>query len=184
MAIVRRILHKIKRLYTSPVASTPCDHVEYYRALGTKIGENVSLIEPVSPVIFSSEPYLVTIGDDTTISFDTVFVTHDAATRVIRHLPDGDPETVVYGPITVGKNCFIGCRSIILPNVTIGDNSIIGAGSVVNRSIPANSVAAGNPCRVICSLDEYREKHKEDFLYMVSLDYDSKRKYLENLFLK
>lgn len=164
--------------------NTVFSEINQFRALGTKIGENVSLIKPISPVIFSSEPYLVTIGDNTTVSFDVVFVTHDASTRVIRHLPDGDPETVVYGPITVGKNCFIGCRSIILPNVTIGDNSIIGAGSVVNRSIPVNSVAAGNPCRVICTLDEYREKHKEDFLYMVSLDYDSKRKYLENLFIQ
>lgn len=152
--------------------------INQFRALGTKIGENVSLIEPISPVIFSSEPYLVTIGDNTTVSFDVVFVTHDASTRVIRHLPDGDPETVVYGPITVGKNCFIGCRSIILPNVTIGDNCIIGAGSVINRSIPANSVAAGTPCRVICTLDEYREKHKEDFLYMVSLPYEVKKKFL------
>ena len=182
MAMIRRVLHKIKKLLHPPVSTAPCDPVDYYRALGTKIGNNVSLIEPVSPVIFSSEPYLVTIGDDTTVSFDTVFVTHDAATRVIRHLPDGDPETVVYGPINVGKNCFIGCRCVVLPNVTIGDNSIISTGSVVNRNIPANSVAAGNPCKVICTLDEYREKHKEDFLYMVSLDYESKRKYLKNLF--
>ena len=160
------------------------DVIANYSNLGTIVGENVSFIEPISPVIFSSEPYLVSIGDNTTISFDVVFVTHDAATRVIRHLPDGNPETVIYGPISVGKNCFIGCRSVILPNVTIGDNSIIGAGSIVNRSIPANSVAAGNPCRVICTLDEYREKHKDDFLYMVSLDYKNKRRYLENLFNK
>ena len=50
---------------------------------------------------------------------------------------------------------------IILKGVTIGDNCIIGAGSVVSRSIPANSVATGNPCRVVCSLDEYYEKRKE-----------------------
>lgn len=74
--------------------------------LGAKLGENVSIIEPVSPVIFSSEPYLVSIGDNTTISFDVVFVTHDASTRVIRHLPDGNSETVIYGPIEVGCNCL------------------------------------------------------------------------------
>lgn len=181
MAIVKRLLRKIRKPFHT-VAPTPCDPIAHYRSLGVKIGDNVSIIEPVSPVIFSSEPYLVSIGDNTTISFDVAFVTHDAATRVIRHLPDGNPETVIYGPISVGNNCFIGCHSVILPNVTIGDNSIIGAGSVVNRSIPANSVAAGNPCKVICTLDEYREKHKDDFLYMVSLDHESKRKYLKNLF--
>lgn len=160
------------------------DIIGHYQNLGVRIGKNVNIISPTSPVIFSSEPYLVSIGDNTTISFEVAFVTHDAATRVIRHLPDGNPETVIYGPINIGKNCFIGCRSTIFPNVTIGDNSIIGAGSIVNRSIPANSVAAGNPCRVICTLDEYRTKHKTDFLYMVSLDYESKRNYLEKLFLQ
>jgi len=181
MKSLRHYIQKLKSIY-NPHIKEQEDPITCFRSLGVKIGNNVSLISPISPVIFSSEPYLVSIGDNTTISFDVAFVTHDAATRVIRHLPDGDPETVIYGPISVGNNCFIGCRSVILPNVTIGDNSIIGAGSVVNRSIPANSVAAGNPCRVICTLDEYREKHKDDFLYMVSLDYDSKRRYLENLF--
>ena len=149
-----------------------------YRSLGVKIGRNVSIIGPVSPVIFSSEPYLVSIGDNTTISFDVVFVTHDASTRVIRHLPDGNPETVIYGQIEVGSNCFIGCRTTILPNVKIGDNSIIGACSLVNRDIPSNVVAAGNPCKVICTLDDYRMKHENDFLFMVSLPYDEKKAYL------
>ena len=139
------------------------------------VGKNCEFI---GKVCFGSEPYLITIGDNTTISFDTVFVTHDASTRVIRNLPDGNKETVIYKPIKVGKNCFVGCRSIILPGVTIGDNAIIGAGSLVNKDIPANSVAAGVPCKVICSLDEYREKHKDDFLYMVSLPYNEKKEYL------
>jgi len=52
-------------------------------------------------------------------------------------------------PITVGSNVWIGGNVIVLPGVTIGDNCVIGAGSVVNRDIPANSLAVGNPCRVI-----------------------------------
>ena len=116
-------------------------------------GKNVSIVGQAN---FGSEPYLITIGDNTTISFDCAFVTHDAATRVIRNLPDGNPETVIYGPINIGQNCFIGCRSVVLPGVTIGDNCIIGAGSIVNKDIPSNSVAAGIPCKIICSIDEYR----------------------------
>ncbi len=154
---------------------------DYYRSIGMKVGENVSFI---SPPHTSSEPYLISIGDNTTISFEVAFVTHDAATRVIRHLPDGDPETVIYGYISVGKNCFIGCRTTILPNVTIGDNTIIGACSLVNQSIPSGVVAAGNPCKVICTIDEYREKHKDDFLYMVSMPYDEKKAYLLKLYSK
>lgn len=139
------------------------------------LGKNVQIIGGAN---FGSEPYLITIGNDTTVSFDCAFVTHDAATRVIRNLPNQNKETVIYGPITIGKNCFIGCRSVILPNVKIGDNCIIGAGSIVNRDIPSNTVAAGSPCRPICSLDEYIEKHKDDFMYIVHKPVEEKKKIL------
>lgn len=52
-------------------------------------------------------------------------------------------------PITIGNNVWIGGGAIVLPGVSIGDNSVIGAGSVVTKDVPANVVAAGNPCRVI-----------------------------------
>ena len=52
-------------------------------------------------------------------------------------------------PVTIGDNVWIGGNVTILPGVTIGDNVTIGAGSVVTHDIPANVVAAGNPCRVI-----------------------------------
>lgn len=56
-------------------------------------------------------------------------------------------------PVTIGKNVWIAGGSVILPGVTIGDNTTIGAGSVVTKSIPANCLAAGNPCKVIKYLD-------------------------------
>lgn len=60
-------------------------------------------------------------------------------------------------PVEIKDNVWIGGGSIILPGVTIGENSVIGAGSVVNRSIPANCVAVGNPCKVIrCFENEER----------------------------
>ena len=55
-----------------------------------------------------------------------------------------------YGvPIKIGNNVWLGGNVSVLPGVSIGDNSVIGAGSVVNCDIPKNSVAVGNPCRVI-----------------------------------
>ncbi len=57
-------------------------------------------------------------------------------------------------PITVGHNVWIGANVTVLPGVTIGDNSVIGAGSVVNKDIPANVVAVGNPCRVLRKITE------------------------------
>ena len=177
MILKKLINHLLKRTH-----STYNDSIASLQQKGAQIGKNVAFIPPISPVIFSSEPYL--IKDNTTISFEVVFITHDAATRVIRHLPNGNPETVIYGAIEVGKNCFIGARTTILPNVKIGDNTIIGACSLVNRNIPSNVVAAGNPCKVICTLDEYQEKHKKDFLYMVSLPYEEKKEYLTKHFKK
>lgn len=56
--------------------------------------------------------------------------------------------------ITIGDNVWIGGSSVICPGVTIGDNCVIGAGSVVTRDIPAWSVAAGNPCRVLRRITE------------------------------
>lgn len=55
-------------------------------------------------------------------------------------------------PIIIGNNVWIGAQVCVLPGVTIGDNCVIGAGSVVNKDIPAGSLAAGNPCRVIRKL--------------------------------
>lgn len=52
-------------------------------------------------------------------------------------------------PVTIGNSVWIGGNVTILPGVTIGDNCTIGAGSVVPHDIPANSVAVGNPCKVI-----------------------------------
>lgn len=59
--------------------------------------------------------------------------------------------------IRIGRNVFIGTNSIVLKGVEIGDNSIIGAGSIVTRSIPANVIAAGSPCRVLRALPEGSE---------------------------
>lgn len=56
-------------------------------------------------------------------------------------------------PITVGDNVWFGANVSVLPGVTIGDNCVIGAGSVVNKDIPPNSLAVGNPCKVIRTID-------------------------------
>ncbi|BAC89759.1 sugar O-acetyltransferase [Gloeobacter violaceus] len=56
-------------------------------------------------------------------------------------------------PVTIGDNVWLGGKAIVCPGVTIGQNTTIGAGSVVVKSIPANVIAAGNPCRVLRHLD-------------------------------
>lgn len=62
---------------------------------------------------------------------------------------------IEYGsPIKIGDNVWIGGGVIITPGITIGDNVVIGAGSVVTKDIPPNTVAVGNPCRVIKKIEE------------------------------
>lgn len=68
----------------------------------------------------------------------------------------------IFLPITVGNNVWFGSNVTVLGGVTIGDNSVIAAGSVVTRNIPANSFAAGVPCKVIRELNE-KDKEKYPF---------------------
>ncbi len=76
-----------------------------------------------------------------------------AGERLALKCPDGEKRRLCYAlPVHIGDNCWICANVTILPGVTIGDGCVIGAGSVVTRSIPANSFAAGNPCRVIRTL--------------------------------
>ena len=70
------------------------------------------------------------------IAFDARILSHDMVRNLNAHT-------------WIGKNCFIGGRSLILPGVTIGDSCIVGAGSVVTRSVPPNSIVVGNPAKVI-----------------------------------
>lgn len=96
----------------------------------------------------------VTFGDNVFIAPNCCFST---AGHPIDFVQRNEGLEFAY-PIKVGNNVWIGAGVIVLPGVTIGDNSIIGAGSVVNKDIPANVIAVGNPCRVL------REITKEDSL--------------------
>ena len=83
-------------------------------------------------------PIGVHIGSQTYIAFEARILTHDMTRGLYLHT-------------RIGKNCFIGGRSLILPGVEIGDNSVVGAGSVVTRSVPPRSLVVGNPARIIRS---------------------------------
>ena len=90
----------------------------------------------------------ITIGDDTLIGGNVLITDSDWHQIDPGERLEGRGQ-VALAEVKIGRNVFIGTRSIVLKGVTIGDNSIIGAGSVVTRDIPPNVIAAGNPCRVI-----------------------------------
>ena len=62
-------------------------------------------------------------------------------------------------PVRIGRNCWLGAGVIVVPGVAIGDNTVVGAGSVVTRDLPANAVAAGNPCRVLREIGEHDRQY-------------------------
>lgn len=78
-------------------------------------------------------------------------------------------------PVTIEDNCWIGAGCTICPGVTIGKNSVIGAGSVVTKDIPANSVAAGNPCKVIREINEHDKKYYYRDREILQEDLDEER---------
>lgn len=80
----------------------------------------------------------VHVGAYSYVAFESRILTHDRTRGLYLHT-------------RVGRNCFVGGRSLILPGVEIGDNCVIGAGSIVTRSVPSGSVVAGNPARILRS---------------------------------
>ena len=87
---------------------------------------------------------------------------HDITCMMFNYMDKEHHYKIRQGEITIGNNVFIGAGSRILYDVTIGDNVIIGAGSLVNKSIPSGTVAAGVPCKVIGSFEEYQRKMVKD----------------------
>lgn len=128
--------------------------VRRLRQQGAKIAPDCRIIGKPH---FGSEPYLIEIGHHVTISADCMLITHDGATWVFRDQPRYQ-HVISFGAIRILDNCFIGARSVILPGVTIGPNAVVGAGSLVNKDVLPGTVVAGNPARVICTIEEYAEK--------------------------
>jgi len=126
--------------------------IAYARKKGVKIGGDCRIYIKE----WGSEPFLISIGDRVTITSGVRLVTHDGSTWLVRD--ENNNRYQKYAPITIGSNVFIGLNTIVMPGVTIGDNVVIGAGSVVTKDIPMNSIAVGNPARIISTYDKFHHK--------------------------
>lgn len=119
---------------------------------GSKItlGENVG----ISGSTINAD-ICVTIGDNTIIGSGCLITDSDSH-------PILAAERLMYDynkftkskPIVIGKNVFIGARSIVMKGVTIGDGAVIGAGSVVTKDVPANAIVAGNPAKIVKMIEQ------------------------------
>ena len=126
--------------------------LSYARYLGVQVGEGCRIYTKN----WGSEPFLISIGDRVTVTSSVIFLTHDGSTWLIRN--SNGIRYQKYKKIVVGNDVFLGVNTIIMPGVLIGSNVVIGAGSVVTKSIPDNSVAVGNPARVIQTFEQYCNK--------------------------
>ena len=120
------------------------------------MGENCYIFEPKSVNIDLFRPWLLSIGNNVVICAKTTILTHDYSHTVLctkygQNIGDAKP-------VSIGNNVFIGIGTMIVMGTEIGDNVIIGAQSVVHGKIPDNCVVAGNPAKVICTLEEYYNK--------------------------
>ena len=133
--------------------------ISYLRGKAVSIGEGCTFYTPHTQVIDLTRPELITIGNKVKIVQGCTILTHGFDWCVLRELYPGKIFGSA-GEVKICDNVFIGARSIILKNTVIENNCVIGAGSVVTKNIPANSVAAGNPARVIMSIEELYDKYK------------------------
>ncbi|HOW08740.1 MAG TPA: acyltransferase [Bacteroidales bacterium] len=144
MMILKSIIQNLR--YFLLVFLSSESKIRYLRKQGMKIGKNCHF----QTINFSTEPYLIEIGDHVAITSGTKFITHDGGMWCFLHeIPNGD----FFGKIKIGNNVHIGASCIILPNTIIGNNSMVGAGSVVRGKFPDNSVIIGNPARKITDLN-------------------------------
>jgi acetyltransferase-like isoleucine patch superfamily enzyme len=121
-------------------------HGGFYR-----FGENCFIL---SESIFT-DPAYTSIGNNVRIA-GAWLSGHDGSINMINQAYGRKLDAV--GPITIHDDVFIGRGATILPGVSIGPRAIIGAGAVISRDVPPNSVVAGNPAKVIRSLDEHVER--------------------------
>ena len=141
MSIISRLLGGVKYRFQSPV--------EYARSIGVSIGENCFIPDKT---IWPTEPYLIKIGNNCQITSGVKIFTHGGAHVLRDEIPDFD----CFGRVSIGDYVYIGNNSLILPGVTIGSHVLIAAGSVITKSIGDNVVVAGNPARIICSIQDYK----------------------------
>ena len=143
-------LSNLVGLYQRTIIVTRCPEAEI------KIGNNVGIS---GATIYARNS--IAIGDNTCIGGNVKILDNDfhpleweERNRLLQSKDGGEATDLIPSkPIVIGKNCFIGCNAIILKGTILGDGCVVGAGAVVCGMFPENSVIAGNPARVVRTLN-------------------------------
>lgn len=130
--------------------------IKYARILGVKIGNNCR----VYIRDWGSEPFLIEIGNNVTVTSGVRLLTHDGATWLTR---DKKGRRFLFSKIKIKDNVFIGVNAVLMPGVVVESNVIIAAGSIVTKSVPSGVIVAGNPAVVIGKFIDYKSKALNDY---------------------
>ena len=170
---INRIQQKLKMsiLYRTDRLEWVKEHV---RVKGVKFGKNCRFFTRE----FSSEPYLVEIGDNVCIASGCQFITHDGGAWIFYNWEDHSKDKNVFNKICIGNNCFIGINCTILPGTVIGDNCVVGAGSVLRGSFASDSIIMGNPAKIIMKTSFYKKMigSNKNFINANLYDIDNEHK--------
>ena len=141
-------LNKIYDLLSKHLPSNAL-RIACQRAKGVKIGNNVYLAYDVNIDLVC--PELVEIGDNARIGIGVIILAHNRPSDAwLAHLGE------VQQPVRIGRDAVIAAGAIVLPGVTVGDFAIVREGAVVEQDVPAFSMAAGIPAKVIQELPRDR----------------------------
>ena len=156
--LIKKSIKKIfQRLVSNNLTSE--EFVSDLRKKGIQIGNKTKFFDPISNVVDVTRPWMLKIGSYCKITHGVIILAHDYSRSVLRRSHNA---ILAEGKDTVlGDNIFIGMNAIILAGTHIGNNVIVGAGSVVSGNVPDNVVIAGNPARIIKTMDEYYLSRKE-----------------------
>lgn len=112
------------------------------------IGDNVIINNNFTALIADE----CTIGDNTIIAHNVSIINENHGVDINLGLPFSS-QSLSTKPISIGKNCWIGCNAVFVPGSSVGDNCVVGAGAVVNKSFPPNSMIVGVPAKRIKEYD-------------------------------
>jgi maltose O-acetyltransferase len=176
---IQALIHRARRLtreYNTTASEDASSRKRILSELLSRVGNNVNIDTPFycdygkhislgSNVIINInctfvDCNMIEIGNNVLISSNVQIYTATHPVEMQERLVEGwveNEETPYFRtyalPVKIEDNVWIGGGVIILPGITIGRNSVIGAGSIVTKSVPENSVAFGNPCRVVRSIN-------------------------------
>lgn len=144
----------------------------------------------IEPPFYFCYGYNIELGENTYINFNCNFVDDgkiiigknvlfgpSVTIATVGHPLDPTMREYMYtAPVKIGDNVWIGAGAVICPGVTIGNGSVIGAGSVVVKDIPENSIAVGNPCKVLREINEHDKQYYFRDRRITGEDLDEERK--------